>query len=226
MKPYVKILVKQNLAYFLILFFMIVGTLAATGYLYTIFSDTHNQIALTKAEISTLSQRQELLQSLSHNNTQELTDNLAIMNNLIPNSEDYFSIIYALDQLSKKTGFIINSYVVDLTASKQDRLALSVSGIGDPKSFLEFLKDYNTGGGRLITAETIQLDSANSSNIKLQLYFYNKAAAGDNAVASQSYKDALKNFEKIRTKVSVAVTNEEQPASNTEQSYTLKSDPF
>ncbi len=207
MKPYIKILIKQNIAYFILIAVMIVGTLLSSGYLFGLYDTTRVKLNQTNEEIDAITKRLTVLRTLSQRNTKELEDNLEIMNSLIPNSEDYFSIIYALDQLSQKTGFAVNSYTVDLTASRKDRLALSVSGIGDPQTFLSFLREYNTGGGRLITADTIQLESSNNSAIKLQLYFYSKAASEDSAMAGVNYEEILRNFDTIRSKVSVSIAN-------------------
>lgn len=226
MKPYIKILIKQNLAYFIILAVMIVGTFFSIGYLYNLNTSLNGQITQAESEILSLGKRQKILQSLASNNAEQISNDLEIMNSLIPNSEDYFSIIYALDQLSQKTGFTINSYTVDLAESKENKLALSVTGVGDSQSFLQFLRDYNTGGGRLITAETIQLDSTNSSSIKLQLNFYNKTASAEDVVENPDYEAAFKNFEKIRSKVSIALTEEQTSESETKTDYTPKSNPF
>lgn len=225
MKPYVKILLKENIPYFIAIGVMVIGTIISVGYLYGLQKAVRQQMSDVQLEISSLTQRRFILQSLAHNNSEEITENLEIMNALIPNSEDYFSIIYALDQLSLKTGFVINSYIVDLTASKVDRLAISVSGLGDSQSFLQFLKEYNTSGGRLITAETIQLDSANNGSITLRLYFYNKVASTDKLVATQNYSKALENFEKIRSKVAVSI-RDESTVSTSPDTYVPKSNPF
>jgi uncharacterized protein YeeX (DUF496 family) len=38
----------------------------------------------------------------------------SIVSTLVPDSEDYFSVIVALDEISKKTNFIITNYVINL----------------------------------------------------------------------------------------------------------------
>lgn len=93
---------------------------------------------------------------------------------IIPNKEDYFTIILSLEKLSIDTGFKIDKYVILLSQSNANKLALSVEGTGDPISFLKFLQQYQFEGGRLITNEKMEFSTANVGQTKLSLNFYNK----------------------------------------------------
>ena len=106
--------------------------------------------------------------------SEKLDEDVKFLNTLIPDVEDYFSVIYALEQLSKKTNFVITSYSVNVKASTTDKLRINVTGVGDSESLIHFLKDYNFDGGRLITSDKVQLDPNFSGSIIINLTFYNK----------------------------------------------------
>ena len=50
--------------------------------------------------------------------SEKLDEDIKFLNTLIPNTEDYFSIIYALENLSQKSNFIIlNNFIIALGMS-------------------------------------------------------------------------------------------------------------
>lgn len=92
---------------------------------------------------------------------------------LMPNEEDYFSIILSLEKIAKKTNFLITGYSLNLKNSSPNRLSIAISGKGDRNAFLNFIKDYKFVGGRLITIDKIQYSESNlNPDQKINLNFY------------------------------------------------------
>ncbi len=173
LSPYVIGLVKENSLYIilnicisvLILFFLSSNTNRAI--------QNSEKIKSITSEVQSLERRVALFNKVAIH-TEDLESNIKLLNGLVPNTEDYFSVIYALEKLSQKTGFLITSYTINLASSTQERLKLSITGTGDQTAFLKFLKDYNFGGGRLITSDKIELTPQVSGQIKVDVTFYNK----------------------------------------------------
>ena len=117
---------------------------------------------------------------------------------------------------------MINSYTINLGEPSVDKLSVVVSGVGSPDSFLNFLKEYNVGGGRLITTEKIELNSKESEAFKLNLTFYSKKVSGIEE-ENLNYRRALNEFQKIKDKVSINVAPIQDLS---QESYPTKSNPF
>lgn len=93
---------------------------------------------------------------------------------LIPDDEDYFLVISALDRLTRQTGFSLTKYSINLSSSTSEKLALSIDGSGDEESFLKLLETYQYEGGRLITNERLEFSPNNLKSVELTLNFYHK----------------------------------------------------
>jgi hypothetical protein len=162
-----------------------------------------------------------------NSNKQLVQSDLDLYNNLllsvIPNREDFFSMILALEKISQETGFNIDKYTIQLTDSTPEKLALSVEGTGDSNSFLKFLQQYRYKGGRLITNEKMEFSTANVGQTKLSLNFYNKASGlSDQKVEAISTAD-VNLIKDIQNKVSLSFTdNNEEVDTN----YQTKENPF
>lgn len=222
--PYLKYLFKENLGYIGVLVGLIIATVLLAGLLAGKLSENQASIEKLEKEADELQDKQNLIIATTSQSTNTLNEDIKIMQRLIPDIEDYFSILYTLDQLSQKTGFIINSYTISVGKSSSNKLQVVVSGVGSPDSFLKFLQEYNLGGGRLITTEKIELNTEDSKSFKLNLTFYNKKVTNQNEKAL-NYKKALEDFQKIRSKVNFELQPEtEQEAS--ESSYPIKTNPF
>ena len=148
---------------------------------------------------------------------------------LLPSSEDYFSIVAALERISARTGFIITNYQINLSKKTPAKLSITVTGAGDTPAFLRFLKDYNFSGGRLITIDKINFADVGYEEIKLNMNFYtSKGNASSNKFAyfTESDKDLIK---RIQDKV---VVNSDIPSTTTGQEstgsvdYDTKQNPF
>lgn len=96
---------------------------------------------------------------------------------LIPDEEDYFLVINALEKLSRETRFSLLRYSINLSSTNAEKLSLTIDGSGDIDAFLTLLQRYKFGGERLITNESLEFAPDNLSSVKIILNFYHKKAA-------------------------------------------------
>lgn len=146
-----------------------------------------------------------------------------IMSQLVPDSEDYFSIALALEKLSAKTGFIITTYTINLKTSTYNKLALSISGIGDSNSFLNFLEEYNFAGSRLITIDKISYANQQETSVSFEANFYNQRVTSQDSpqLAAMTPEDRL-IIKKIQAKTNFELVADSQLAVD----YEKKTNPF
>lgn len=225
-KPYIKFLLKEHLPYFFGAVLMIVLTI----YFIASFSmkttqDTQKKQAL-KEELSVLRTRKNLVLAAEGPDKQNIAEDLAILHTLVPDAEDYFSILYTLENLSQQTNFNITSYILNPKESSSDKLALVISGEGNQREFLDFLSQYNFGGGRLLTADKIEFGSDSGTQTKLNIYAYHQSAPKENLTSSKT--DAKKLMEMIKPKLHIQMVQSSSPGASLETSdtYETKTNPF
>lgn len=160
-------------------------------------------------------------------NKQVVQSDLDLYNNIllsiIPNKEDFFSMIIALEKISQETGFTIDKYTILLTDSTPEKLSLSVEGTGDSAAFLKFLQQYRYKGGRLITNEKMEFSTVNVGQTKLSLNFYNKPTEQTEQKVEAISSSDINLIKDIQNKVNVSFTE------NTEEidtNYKTKENPF
>ncbi len=221
LKPYHKYALRVNFPYLIIVVILFISTLVIPSFMLSKYFNNEKKIEQLEEELSQLDLKKSFLSSSLESSS--LEGDVRIIKSLVPDFENYFSIIFALDELSKKSNFIISAYTVNLKDSNQERLSLSVQGIGDHASFLNFLEQYNFGGGRLITAEKIEFNNDNLSGTTLALNFYNKKV---NNIADKNidFKQTVERLAELREKVSYVIQPEQ--IENPSQDYPTKSNPF
>ena len=223
-KPYLHQLIYKNLVYLIsfALIFVFFFLVIKIGLGKILILEIKNK-SLT-SDINALQTKYNLLNNpliLKEN----LDEDIAFLNQLIPNVEDYFSIIYALENLSQKTNFNIVAYNINLSSSTKNRLKLLVSGIGDTNSFMNFLEIYNFAGGRLITAEKVSLSPQIPNLIGINLTFYNKKITYNsqtNVKVNENIFEKISSLKKIVSFNFGEVSNEESYDIN----YQKKTNPF
>ncbi len=141
---------------------------------------------------------------------------------LIPNEEDYFSVIAAFEKISQDTNFLIINYSINLKSSTKDKLSLTIEGKGDQDAFFKFLKDYRYIGKRLITIDKIDYRSTGFLEVSLIVNFYSGKNNNMLTTASKLTDEEKKLIQTIKEKVSLEETTEEASSS----SYSTKSNPF
>ncbi len=191
--------------------------------IYAQFNSQKKEVDLLEAEVAMLKNRYDTLKFNKSLTEAQIKDYNKLLATLIPETEDYFSIIYALDEISRKSGFIITDYSIDVTASSKEKLTLSVEGKGDANSFLEFLNVYQFSGGRLATSDKIQYGGTGTTATRINLNFYSKRFAFNETVqVPQLSQEELDKLADIKAKV------ETYSGGNTfvDTEYTVKKDPF
>lgn len=220
-------LIKQNIIYiivFLLSFFLLIIVLIIGIYKINNNNETINKLT---AELNNLNKKYSLY-NYDDDKKAVIEEDIKLLNMLIPNFEDYFSIIYALEKLSSETGFTIVDYTVNITNSNKNKLQLTVSGVGDSQSFLKFLDKYNFSGGRLITSDKIQFDINQNNVIKLNLTFYNKNINENNNIepnnTNLNVDKLLEKIEPIKNKITFDFNNNANENKNDQ--FLKKSNPF
>ena len=223
-KPFIQRLIRENIFYIVGNVFIFTLIIITVRIGLTENSNYNKKISTLKTELKQLQSKVNLMRTTIPS-SDKLDEDLNFLNALIPNIEDYFSIIYSLEKLSQKSNFIITEYTVNVANSTAEKLKLSVTGTGDSQSFINFLKDYNFGGGRLITSDQIQIDPNLLGAIKIDLTFYVKSAPiGENPQPIADYK-FFQELEELKSKVNFNFDN--NSASDTpDLNYPKKSNPF
>ncbi|MGB9707386.1 MAG: hypothetical protein ACPL1D_01395 [Microgenomates group bacterium] len=223
--PYLRALLKENLPYILSTLVLFIFTLTTFFIYLPKLLDLNNKKQELSQEVKILKNRLSFIDA--HLKDEPLDFYLKILYRLIPLQEDYFSIIYALENLSKKTGFIITGYTINLTDSTPEKLKITVTGTGDKQSFMNFLRDYSFAGGRLITADEISLTEIEMSKIDINLNFYNapKVENVNKEFNLQIVKNQLDKIHYIVDKVKTNVSTEEMTVSENWE-YPKKTNPF
>ncbi|MDO8496939.1 MAG: hypothetical protein Q7S61_00150 [bacterium] len=188
---------------------------------YTALQEQYNN---TQTELTQMDSKVKALNSVKNVPPQELDDLNQLLTQLMPETEDLFSVIYAIETLSNKTGFIISSYTINLDKSKGGKLSIAVDGVGNEQTFLQFIQSYRYEGGRLITIEKIDMPSRGGGNLKLDLNFYAKQTPLAQTQTTTEFlqgKD-LELLRSIKDKVKIVIKDD----SNTSVDYPTKDNPF
>lgn len=221
-KPFIRRLVRENIFYIVGNVFIFILIIITIRIGLTENSSYDTKITVLKTELNQLQNKITPLNTIIPS-SDKLDKDLNFLNTLIPNVEDYFSIIYSLEKLSQKSNFIITEYTVNVEKSIGEKLKLNVTGMGDSQSFINFLKDYNFGGGRLITSDKIQVDPDFFGAIKIDLTFYAKSVLTDKNLAIPDDK-VFKELEALENKVNFSFNN--IATDSADLNYQKKSNPF
>ena len=223
-KPFIQRLIRENIFYIFGNVFILILIVVSVRIGLSENLNYNKKISALKTELSQLQNKITLMNTVIPS-TESLDEDLNFLNTLIPNVEDYFSIIYSLEKLSQKSNFIITEYSVDVNKSTTQKLKLSVIGVGESQTFINFLKDYNFGGGRLITSDKIQIDPNFFGSIKIDLTFYAKSVLTDKNLGQITDYKFFEELEALKSKVNFSFTeNIATDSGNLE--YPKKTNPF
>jgi len=222
---YYYILIKENILYILT---NIILTIVIIFILISFFEkslENNNKIEQLKNEVNLLNLKKNNLRLFAKNSF-DIEKAIKILNYLIPNEEDYFSILYALENLSKKTGFQITSYAVNLSDKNPNRLRLSINGVGSIDTFFNFLKEYNFSGKRLITSDNLSINAKQKSGYKIDLIFYNKGLTDQKNLSTPAIDDSF--FKKINELLAKSdfILKESSEEAILDNNYPRKENPF
>lgn len=223
-KPYLINLLKENAVYVGIGIVSVILIIFST--FYNGYKTWTNQETITRLskEISDLQNRVTIINSTLLTK-QDLATDIKLLNTLLPNAEDYFSILSTLEELSQKSNFIVVSYSVNVPKSSPNKVKLIVEGGGDRTSFLSFLKEYNFGGGRLVTSDKIELVPQTSGLIKIDLTFYSKNVIQDKRQQIAITPQTLTEFSQFKNKITYVI-KESVSEEELNTSYPKKTNPF
>ena len=219
----IKRLLRENLLY-IVAFFTLVLILFFVVFLYVNqYNENVKKINSLEAEIEEYNKKRELLDFKNQvvSNEVDLDYVNGVLTQLIPTKEDYFSVIAALENLSVQTNFIITSYNIIVGSSTPEKLAIIIEGQGDPNTFLEFLKEYNFAGGRLITADKIEFTQEAFTGAKVNISVY-AGKPSSTKVSKTIEEDNTTLIETLLQKVKIDLKTEEFEVSE----YPTKSNPF
>lgn len=205
-----------SLAICILLFFITLG-------IYGQFNTQKKEVDLLEGEVALLKNRYDTLKYNKALTEDQIKDYNKLLATLIPETEDYFSVIYALDEISRTSGFSITDYSIDVNASSKEKLTLSVEGKGDANAFLQFLNTYQFSGGRLATSDKIQYGGTGNTATRIALSFYSKRFAFNETVqVPQLSKEEVNKLSDIKAQVKT------YSGGNTfvDTDYTIKKDPF
>jgi len=192
---------------------------------YSRFNEQKKEIELMDTEVKMLKNRFDTLtynKSLTEDQIKEYNKLLA---SLVPETEDFFSIIYALEEISIVSDFRITDYTITINQKGGEKLTLIVTGSGNAESFLTFLKEYQFAGGRLVTSDKIQFDGGNSGNSRIALNFYNKQFTFNESIqVPQLSKEGIIKLEAIKKKIKFQFSSGGYQTVNTD--YSTKKNPF
>lgn len=216
-------ILKDNLIYIITLVVLISSFVAATFFFLGQMEEIGAKIATNQTEVNELTRKKELIQFKDSVIKDEINlDQInAAFTQLIPNQEDYFSIIATLENLSAQSNFIITAYTIDLGQSTSEQLAITIEGQGDPQTFLEFMRNYNFGGGRLITMDKINYSTKDLDGSKIDINVYRGKGQGAEAFTNLTPQDK-ELIQTVMEKVQVQLKSDDTEVAD----YPTKTNPF
>lgn len=217
-------LIRENAAYLFGFAILTVALFFSIGFFSVQYGELQNKISQSSQELSTLKDKINFIRYRNELVTAgvDIDSMNQLFNELVPESEDFFSIALALEKLSVQTNFIITSYTLNIKESTHEKLSLTIRGQGDADSFLEFLKNYNFAGARLITIDKISFNRQSLTGTELLANFYSKKTKLDQSIQSKPLTPQDKEIiDSIRSKVIVDFKQ-----TSVETDYSTKSNPF
>jgi hypothetical protein len=192
---------------------------------YAKFNTQKKEVDLMSGEVLMLKNRYDTLRYNKLITEDQIKEYNKLLASLVPETEDYFSIIYAIEEMSKASQFHITDYTIDVNATNTERLTLNVEGKGDTDAFLSFLQQYQYVGGRLVTIDKIQYGGLSASATRIGLNFYSKRFTFNETVQVQQFtKEEIAKLESIKDKVKFQFSS--SGYQNIDTSYEAKKNPF
>lgn len=144
---------------------------------------------------------------------------------LIPDKEDFFSIIYALEKISQESGFNIDEYSIAL-GGEAEKVQIAINGTGDIDSFLKFLQSYQFAGGRFATSKSLNFTNSKFNSTKVNLTFYNKRTAVNAELVPKITDKDIEFIRKIKEKIKIDLKAIPPNDSAVFEDYKIKKNPF
>ena len=192
---------------------------------YMRFNQQKKEVELMTGEVQMLKNRYDTLKYNTSLTENQIKDYNKLLASLVPETEDFFSIIYALEGISAASHFSITEYQIDVNRTTGEKLTLTIQGSGDTSSFFAFLQDYHFSGGRLVTSDKIVYGGDNVGTTRIALTFYNKRFTFNESVqVPQLSKAEIDKLEAIKQKISFQFSSSGYQTVSTD--YPQKTNPF
>lgn len=187
---------------------------------------TEKNIKLNE-EVTILKNRRDniLVNLKTLNENGKFEDYNQVLGMLVPENEDFFSIIYTLQKLSQESGLIIDEYAVALGRSNAEKTSITIAYINDQTSFMKFLDLYQFSGGRLVSIPKIAWKSDSTGKAKIILNFYTKAFVPLNEQIFKISKVEQNRIKDILFKIKLNTTTPDATPEADVQ-YETKDNPF
>lgn len=171
---YTAALLKENFLSFILIFVSVMVLIFIKNYYFSIYKKNKEKLNQLKTEIEKLERAKKQLEKF-YSITNDVDKYYQTVNLLLPDKENIFTIISALENLSSTTGFYISGYT--LSPVNEDNTVVTevtITGFGNSQALLNLLKNYNFGSGRFITMEKVNYKSSLESTIKLVFKFHTR----------------------------------------------------
>lgn len=213
---------KKHIPYLLLITVITACAIAVSMTINARVKEIQNKLTTTQVELTDLRTKKKLIENFALEQD-TIDQDLQLMSRLIPQSQDYFSIIQSLDNLSQQTQFQITSYQINLTESTDSKLSIVVKGVGDSRAFLSFLDTYQVNGGRLITMEKLKINPQSPGEVQLDMNFYVESAASTDEPIS--YEQTIQMLDQIKGTITYDFTTSSSSAAQ-DFSFETKPNPF
>ena len=133
----------------------------------TEYASSSANIESTKGSVLLIKNNKTLL-------NKELTVYIDTLNNLIPDTESYFRVIDALEQLEKAHNVNVDSYSIDLQQTTEEKMSLELAIQGSKEDIESLIGSYQFISGRLITNDSLNINLVESNSISFPISLYHK----------------------------------------------------
>ncbi|GIW63348.1 MAG: hypothetical protein KatS3mg091_150 [Patescibacteria group bacterium] len=213
-------LIKEHLIYFILLVVNIAILFSVSIYFRTSVLEKKQNIKNIQEEIDRYEKVKKRIESMNIS-TEAVDEFYQQINMLIPNKYNMFETIAAIEKLARDSNFATVSYTVK-PDSATGKLVITIEGTSSPKSFLNFLKDYNFKSGKLITINEVNYNNE-ATNVKIDLTFYYydpKTIDNDITNIELPTKDDLTLLSEISSKIQIDLIE------SSDNFYPIKGNPF
>ncbi len=190
---------------------------------YNLFAQASDAASKLDTEVVSLRQKVTILKNNKNLVSEQIDGYNQLLAQLIPDTEDFFTITYAIEKISQQSGFIVTGYTINISETSREKYSLIVEGQGNPNALLAFLKDYQFSGGRLVTNEKVEFSTEDTEKIKLSLNFYSKPINKTVTSTTQITPIDLQLMEKVKAKTMVVF---KAPDTGASEDYKTKTNPF
>jgi len=207
-------------AAFLVLVFLVIMS-------YRSQSDNLLKLAQMQSDINQLKSRASALQQSQAVSVSELEGASQVLSQLVPDSEDSFSIIYALEKIASASGFIIDSYSLSPKLKGMGKVTVDIRGSGDINAFMKFLEVYKFAGSRFVTSDKMDYSGSKAVAKTITLNFYSDKAVVDETNSPQLTEKDIAFFNEIKSKVNIVLKEEATQTLSTDSlNYQTVENPF